>query len=230
MGAGAAVAGYLCASAGDPPGRAALGGLLQAAAAAVVVTELRRLGVESGRDPLTGLHNRRGVERRLDEAVGARWRRGGPPALILLDVDGFKEVNDRQGHAAGDRVLVAIARGLAAATRRSELLGRWGGDEFALVLKEGGARDAAEAARRLQQAVRVLALSISAGWAVARPGEVSQELFARADAELYRSKGLHQPPAGPAGPTQVREMPALYDCGGAWTAPREGARAHGAAA
>jgi len=159
----------------------------------------RRLSV---RDPLTGLYNRRHLEERLGEALAVRGRREGQPALVLLDVDGFKQVNDRSGHAAGDRVLGEIARTLAGVTRRSEVLGRWGGDEFALVLPEGELAEAAGVARRLQEAARAAGIRLSAGWAAADADEGPEALFARADAHLYRSKRAR---TGPGGPTGVRE-------------------------
>ncbi|WP_374340048.1 diguanylate cyclase domain-containing protein [Methyloversatilis sp.] len=84
------------------------------------------------RDPLTGLLNRRGMEHRLGSAIG--MLEGGGLALMLLDLDGFKQVNDTMGHDAGDRVLVEVARQLESVVRRTDLVARLGGDEFVIVL------------------------------------------------------------------------------------------------
>jgi len=102
------------------------------------------------RDPLTGLANRRLFLDRLEEAMGGLSRGSHEAGLLFLDLDRFKEVNDHYGHAAGDQVLVAVARTLAGAVRSTDTLARMGGDEFALVMPRIDApSDAEQVARRL---------------------------------------------------------------------------------
>ncbi|MGE5540403.1 MAG: diguanylate cyclase [Gemmatimonas sp.] len=149
-------------------------------------------------DPLTGLLNRRAfideVERRL-----ARVKAGdGHGALVLIDLDNFKPVNDRLGHAAGDEALIAIARHLAATVRGADLAARLGGDEFALWLEGADGRAAEGRAEALVVSVPVqfpkaeragIRLGASAGIAAADAGTLSFATLARdADAALYAAK------------------------------------------
>ncbi len=143
-------------------------------------------------DPLTGAWNRRA----LDERFGALAAQGGPLALVLLDLDHFKLVNDRHGHAVGDAVLREFAAGLRSAVRADDLLFRIGGEEFALLLP---GLDAAQALRRMQQLhERIRAASLgglapgqgfSGGVASAPPhARELSALLAAADAALYSAK------------------------------------------
>lgn len=111
---------------------------------------LRRLSVT---DPLTALANRRELERRLaDERARARRHRQ-PTAVLLIDVDRLKDINDQRGHRAGDQALLAVAEALRAVTRATDLPARLGGDEFALLAPETSARDACSLASRLRAAL-----------------------------------------------------------------------------
>jgi diguanylate cyclase (GGDEF)-like protein len=96
--------------------------------------DLRRLRRRATTDSLTGLPNRAEFERRAGRVLAQLGRDGGSACLVVIDLDGFKSINDLGGHAAGDRVLVAAGARLAAAVRSSDLVGRWGGDEFVLLL------------------------------------------------------------------------------------------------
>ncbi len=136
-------------------------------------------------DPLTGLSNRRAWEDGADRLLAAAGRSGEPLTVALLDLDGFKAVNDSGGHAAGDALLRALASGWRGELRRSDLLGRVGGDEFALCLPASDGDATADLLGRLRA---VSAGSWSAGTATARPGETLSEVLARADAALYRQK------------------------------------------
>lgn len=144
-------------------------------------------------DHLTGLPNPRAFHDRL--AIETRaWRPGGRPlALVLLDIDGFKRINDRHGHQAGDRVLAEVARRLGESVRLGEMVARVGGEEFAWI----GAVDeaaAASAAERLRRAVACRAIpppgtvTVSCGVAEMGEGLDAGELYRRADRALYAAK------------------------------------------
>ncbi|BCP65902.1 hypothetical protein TthHB5008_08100 [Thermus thermophilus] len=138
--------------------------------------------------PLTGLPNRRALEMAL-EREAARVERGGPPfALVLLDLDGFKRVNDEGGHREGDRYLRRVARALVSGVRRGDLVARWGGDEFAVLLPGTGEKEAVEVAERLGRRLQEEGVSASLGVAV-YAGDL-EDLFLRADQALYRAKAL----------------------------------------
>ncbi|MEA2350656.1 MAG: hypothetical protein QOG86_1597 [Thermoleophilaceae bacterium] len=145
------------------------------------------------RDPLTGLGNRRAFDRAMAELQAA----GEPGAVILLDLDNFKQVNDRFGHQRGDEVLRAVARSLWAGVRESDLVARLGGDEFGIVLQRADVERAERVAADLRAGVRDACASlplrspVDASVGVASLGETphdSAELMARADAAMYRNK------------------------------------------
>jgi diguanylate cyclase (GGDEF)-like protein len=145
-------------------------------------------------DALTGVHNRRYFHETLERecARAHRYERG--VALVLLDIDDFKATNDRLGHLAGDAVLAAVAERLREAVRQSDVACRVGGDEFAVILPEAGARDAEQLYRRIQFAVGSGAagpaerVRLSAGIAELRPDDDAVSVFQRADEALYRAK------------------------------------------
>ena len=150
-------------------------------------------------DELTGLYNRRCLDRQLDKFIERAHHTGTGLALILIDVDEFKGVNDTYGHAAGDAVLQGISRVIADCVRSSDLPCRFGGDEFAVVLTEIApeqARERAEAIRsKVERLVPVpaspeIASSTSIGGSMLRAGDCAAELFERADQQLYRAKDL----------------------------------------
>jgi len=167
-----------------------------------VVRQRRMLERLANIDGLTELANRR----RFDEVYALEWQRarrsGRPLSLALLDVDAFKQYNDRYGHPAGDRALRAVARVAAAAMRRpADLAARYGGEELVLLLPETGAAEARHVVSQMLAAVAGLSiaheassvapvLTASAGGATLEPGaaETAPGLFDAADAELYRAK------------------------------------------
>ncbi len=150
-------------------------------------------------DALTGLANRRLLLARLEEEWARARRRDRPIALLLIDFDHFKRVNDTHGHLVGDRVLEAAGQTLAALVRPEDLPARYGGEELALLLPETDLDGACDAARRVRDALRGLPhvddlgqpfrVTVSVGIAVlqARAG-ASRDLMARADAALYHAK------------------------------------------
>jgi diguanylate cyclase (GGDEF)-like protein len=173
-----------------------VGGLLLGALIASAGWRVAYLRVleQSCTDFLTGLPNRRGLERALTRELALAERSGQPLSLVLFDLDAFKRVNDTFGHAAGDKALRLVARLAREKLRRSDWVGRWGGEEFVVVLP-GTSLLAAEAiAQRLREGVRALEpapgcrLSISLGVAAYRPGEGAAGLLERADALHYRAK------------------------------------------
>jgi diguanylate cyclase (GGDEF)-like protein len=153
----------------------------------LVVGRLVRAADDAEIDPLTGLLNRRGVDRVLTEALDRAAQHGTVLSLALLDIDHFKLVNDSGGHISGDRLLRSIAHSWRALSREHEVLGRYGGDEFALVLQESTLAEAATPTERLRVAVPG-GMTCSAGIAAWEPGDTLPMLLARADAALYDSK------------------------------------------
>lgn len=152
---------------------------------------LRKLSVT---DSLTGLYNRGHLTEHLEAAVAEAQRYGTPLSLVMFDLDHFKRINDTYGHLEGDRVLQAVARCLQTHIRGSDVLGRYGGEEFALVLPRANAGQGCELAERLRLLVaglrvgeRQIAVTLSGGVA-SYGGEGLSEFLRRADAALYRAK------------------------------------------
>ena len=113
--------------------------------------EPRRLLANASRtDPLTGVLNRRGFDERFQASIDQAERLARPVALVTIDLDSFKQVNDRQGHAAGDTVLELVANGIGETVRRMDTVGRLGGDEFGIVLFGSGSDDANRLASTLR--------------------------------------------------------------------------------
>ena len=163
--------------------------LLAAHAATCLCTAdlMRSLRERAATDPLTGL----GHHATFHEAF-ARTHRRPQTAVVLVDLDGFKRINDTYGHQHGDQVLRAIAAALSSALRRGDTLFRIGGDEFAALLAVADADEALEAGTRLRAAVADarLGVTVSIGVAVPRPDEADGTLLARADRALYRVKAM----------------------------------------
>jgi len=150
---------------------------------------LRTSEVLAATDPLTGCLNRRAFLDRLDRAAagaGAGW------VVCLIDLDGFKGVNDRSGHAAGDAVLRAVTVALSGVVRETDTVARLGGDEFA-VLAEADAGGSEALAVRLREGVARAGVdtgvTASVGVTEVRPGDEGDEVLSRADQAMYRAKG-----------------------------------------
>lgn len=147
-------------------------------------------------DPLTGVHNRRRLQDKLDELMRIRQRTGREFALLIADVDHFKSINDGFGHDAGDRVLQAFARVLQAQTRATDFVARYGGEEFVVVLPETpDLATAAQVAEKIRQAVAastfpmVQTVTLSMGVTVSGALDESPDtILKRADRALYRAK------------------------------------------
>jgi diguanylate cyclase (GGDEF)-like protein len=147
-------------------------------------------------DALTGLHNRRYFHETLAREVARAHRYDRQLALIVLDLDDFKEVNDRIGHLAGDAVLAELAERIRDVVRHADIACRVGGDEFAVILPEASLGDADQLYRRIQYAVSSRPLGqggkllLSAGVAELKEADDAVSFFQRADDALYRAKEL----------------------------------------
>ena len=158
----------------------------------------RRLSRQSLIDPLTGIANRAAIEAEAIRAIEGAPRTGGAVSLLMLDLDHFKAINDRHGHAAGDRVLCATTEAWQALLRGRDPLGRIGGEEFVVVCADTTLEQAIVVAERLREATTALrfddidpALRVTVSIGVAqsqRSGDTHEDVLARADAALYRAK------------------------------------------
>jgi diguanylate cyclase (GGDEF)-like protein len=151
----------------------------------------------STRDALTGIGNRRMLMERLKAEAARAERMGRPMTIALGDVDRFKKVNDAYGHEAGDKALVEIAEAIRSAVRDYDLCGRWGGEEFMIIMPEIGASEGMLVVDRVRNAIagldmqigeQALELSASFGIAERRQGESVSDAINRADAALYDAK------------------------------------------
>jgi diguanylate cyclase (GGDEF)-like protein len=169
-------------------------------------TNRERLFISGLTDTLTGLHNRRYLERRLKEELARASRYRLPLSCLFLDADHFKRVNDTQGHAVGDQVLVEMAQRVKACLRASDIATRYGGEEFALILPQTDADEAAHLAERIRLEISAtpiaivdggqpLNITVSVGVSRVLPSAhdrdlqaLGQRLLAEADAALYQAK------------------------------------------
>jgi diguanylate cyclase (GGDEF)-like protein len=168
-----------------------------ATASMLVAPELDRARREALTDELTGLPNRR----MFDAALGGRlenmrrygWRFG----LLIADVDRFKAVNDNYGHAAGDAVLAGVANTVIGAVRGGDIVARWGGDEFAVLVEASDAAGLRDVAERVCVLVgrsearhegRAFPITVSVGGSLSQDDDTAASLFGRADAAMYIAK------------------------------------------
>lgn len=170
-------------------GRALLGAM---AAEARVRGELQHLMLT---DPLTGVGNRRMLTQRLSEEIARAHRYGRSLTVAFFDIDYFKRINDRYGHPVGDTVLAQVAACLNAQLRESDHVGRFGGEEFVVLLVETTVEDALVLVERMRAAVAALripdvpdSITLSAGVAEAHAGDSAQDLLRRSDHALYQAK------------------------------------------
>ncbi len=153
--------------------------------------ELTRLAVT---DPLTGLWNRRHTTDLLSADLAQAQRNGQALSLLMVDVDRFKSINDTFGHQTGDRVLIGVANLLREQVRNTDVVGRWGGEEFVVLLRYCGLPDAVATAEKLRQQItecrfdNLCSASVSIGAAELQAGDDLESWVARADAALYQAK------------------------------------------
>ncbi|SBW10908.1 putative Diguanylate cyclase with hemerythrin-like metal-binding domain [uncultured Alphaproteobacteria bacterium] len=175
----------------------ALGGLILASTGFLMMAKERsdeRLRAAARRDRLTGCWNRLHIEEAAAQEIARLRRYGHPVSAILVDLDHFKLVNDRHGHGAGDEVLAEFARVAQRVVRTTDVVGRWGGEEFLILLPMSDISEAAAIAERLRTAVEThifpgnLRVTVSAGFAACLSTESWGEWLRRADTALYRAK------------------------------------------
>jgi diguanylate cyclase (GGDEF)-like protein len=169
--------------------------------------ELERLAYY---DELTGLPNRRSVLRQLEALLSRARRHGHSLAVLMVDADHFKALNDRHGHAAGDDALRALADRLRERLRAEDIAGRFGGEEFVIGLPDAGAAGAASVAEDVRSAVaerpmtiagHLLTLTVSVGWAAWQDEDLGQ-LLALADGALYEAKAAGRDCVRPSAPAR----------------------------
>jgi diguanylate cyclase (GGDEF)-like protein len=140
-------------------------------------------------DPLTGVSNRRALDETLESMFAMMHRYEQPFSLVIVDIDYFKQLNDEQGHLYGDRMLKAVARLLDDNVRDTDMVTRYGGEEFVIVMPQTTLDGATIFSERLRRRVEAqLPLTVSGGVAAASEGDNAQTLLARADAALYSAK------------------------------------------
>ena len=149
------------------------------------------------RDPLTGAGNRVAMEQTLQREIDMSRRHAQPLSVLMLDIDHFKRVNDDHGHGAGDEVLRAIAASIKAQLRNVDMVFRYGGEEFLILLSNTGREAAAMVGERLRQATQseeyfadgqLIEITVSLGCSTLLPGESADSLLRRADSALYVAK------------------------------------------
>lgn len=152
---------------------------------------------EAHHDALVPVANRRGLLRQLEMLIARRERHNVPAALLFVDVDGLKALNDSCGHSAGDAALIHLARLMVGAVRQTDLVARLGGDEFGILLDHADEAAAMDTANRLVNSVagsefihrgRPLPLSVAVGITAIAQGDTAEAVLERADREMYRDK------------------------------------------
>lgn len=160
------------------------------------ISELEQLAYV---DPLVSLPNRRHFMSKLDVAISRVGRSGIDAAVLFLDLDGLKEINDKFGHEAGDRALVEFGRLLASSVRSADIIARLSGDEFAVLLEDTDQLSTCRMAERVVETVDhfrfcvgnvCLELSVAIGVAMVKAGDTAQTVLTRADREMYRIKAI----------------------------------------
>ena len=159
--------------------------------------QVSKLDELAHQDPLVGLPNRRSFDERLEQLIARVERYGDKAAMLFVDVDGLKRINDCFGHAAGDEALIAIARILVESVRKSDCVARIGGDEFAILMERADEQRAWDMALRIIETVTSaevhvaaarVPLSVAVGVGAIQPGDDPHEVLQRADKAMYRVK------------------------------------------
>jgi diguanylate cyclase (GGDEF)-like protein len=158
---------------------------------------VRQLDRLAHRDALIDLPNRRGFLRQLDRLIDRVQRYGDGGAMLFVDIDGLKAINDTYGHLAGDEALIQVARELAAGVRKSDTVARLGGDEFGILLERSDEQAAVETSDRLVKRIAGcdfrfdgtrLKLGVAIGVGVIRADDTAESIMVRADKAMYQAK------------------------------------------
>lgn len=161
-------------------------------------------------DALTGVPNRHSFFPVAEQQLALAKRHGHPVSICLLDLDGFKQYNDQNGHLAGDELLCRIAANLRQGSRDCDVVARYGGDEFVLLMPMTAAREAGEVVRRLQREASVPPVTFSCGVATFPvDGTTLDDLLRRADERMYEEKARHHA----ASADKARRLAPTLDCG-----------------
>ena len=164
---------------------------------AVVRRYQRKIEAQATLDSLTGLPNRRGFDLLAAQAMQEAQREPKPLTAMLLDLDHFKRLNDTHGHLAGDLVLAGFARDLESCLRQSDIVCRWGGEEFIVLLKDTDAHAALKIAEKVRHLIEqqrysyqgnALRITVSIGLTTLQPDDTLHNLLSRADQAMYRAK------------------------------------------
>lgn len=148
-------------------------------------------------DPLIGLPNRRGFMRRLEALIARVQRYGDHGAMLFVDIDGLKSINDQHGHQAGDEALIRVSEMLVSGVRSGDCVARLGGDEFGIILEHADEAIATETAARLIEHIAAcdfshegaaLPLGVAIGVGIIAPGDSAEAIMDRADEAMYRKK------------------------------------------
>lgn len=159
--------------------------------------KLQQMSKLAHEDALTGILNRRGLDAALARELPRAARQNSPLCLGMIDLDDFKQINDRFGHHAGDSALIHVARIISSALRKTDILARTGGEEFVIALPDTALPNAVDALARIQRMLagailhldqRDLSLTFSAGVAALKNGEDAASLMRRADIGIYEAK------------------------------------------
>lgn len=162
---------------------------------------IRQLELMVETDELTGLYNRRGFMRRTREALARTSRTNETGLLVIADLDGFKQINDEHGHAAGDAVLRHFGQNLRTHTRSDDYVARFGGDEFAILMTASQPDAAEKRIHQLQQATarfpliwqgKALSIKASFGFTIYEPKSEISDLIRAADEDMYKNKHARQ--------------------------------------
>ncbi|MBI9045336.1 MAG: GGDEF domain-containing protein, partial [Anaerolineaceae bacterium] len=158
----------------------------------------KKLEVQASYDELTGLYNRRKFMDLFKREIAIARRYDHPLCVLLLDVDHFKEINDTYGHQSGDLVLQRLGQSLIKGVREIDLIGRWGGEEFVILLPRTNCEQALDVAERLREMVadlkidvheNTVSITISGGISSSESGELEMdEMITKADELMYRAK------------------------------------------
>lgn len=165
-----------------------LSAFMEAEMSRIIAESTARGALEiANRDPATGLGNRRAWLHTLHVEAGRARRTGRPITIVILDIDGLKQVNDAYGHAAGDSLIARAAAALAGARRATDVVCRLGGDEFGIAAPDTDPQAAEALAERLRESLLEQGVSVSLGWATSAHLGID-DLWQRADAAMYENK------------------------------------------